>query len=342
MIRTMDNICGSADNKTTEATRRLISKRQIVVDTDVGFDDLFALTILLGSPIRNNIKLITTVHGMTDPVLGAKTIRRLLARFGRDDIVVVAGGEYVTEEGMNTLTVHDWFRDYQESYAGLIEQLGLPDAVEDSNSESPSKTNAANAIVSTCSQGATTVLCLGPLTNIAAAIPALLEVYPKDFDLVIMGGAVNCKGNTGPDNEAEVNFFCSPRAAHEVFVAAGRIFQSVSVADLATANETHCETINAFVRERREGSTGDGTGPIVASLLAALTSVHPTSSGYDPITTAFLLNPAAISTSKYNVIVDAITGVSSSVGAEHPDAATISLATELDIVGFLDILKEIY
>jgi len=333
------NMCGSTDNKYE------LTNRQIVVDTDVGLDDLFALTMLLGSPYGNQIKLITTVHGMTDPVLGARTVRRLLARFGREqDVVVVAGGEYVEEDGMHTLAAYDWGREYLRLYASKIEQLGLPPSVVDESereSAPPSKAEAANALVASFSKGQpTTLLCLGPLTNIAAAIPELLEVYPKHFDLVVMGGAVHCNGNMGPNDEAETNFFCDPRSAHDVFAAAGRIFKSVRVGDLNTANETHCDRINAFVRER-EGTTGS-TGPVVASLFAALASVEPTSSGYDPITAAFLLDPAALSTSPHNIVVDAITGVSSSVGSEYPDAAAISLATKLNIGAFLNILQGLY
>ena len=63
--------------------------------------------------------------------------------------------------------------------------------------------------------GEVTLLCLGPLTNVARALvrdPELLSVVGR---VVIMGGSVKCIGNI--TSCAEFNIYCDPTSARTVF-----------------------------------------------------------------------------------------------------------------------------
>jgi purine nucleosidase len=60
-----------------------------------------------------------------------------------------------------------------------------------------------------------TLVCIGPLTNVAVAIrkePRLIEAVK---DVIIMGGAIRHEGNTTP--LAEFNVYVDPHAAHMVY-----------------------------------------------------------------------------------------------------------------------------
>jgi inosine-uridine nucleoside N-ribohydrolase len=68
--------------------------------------------------------------------------------------------------------------------------------------------------------GEITLVCVGPLTNLAIALnvePALPEMVAG---LVIMGGAFHVPGNI--TDHAEFNIYCDPEAAAQVFAAADR------------------------------------------------------------------------------------------------------------------------
>ena len=60
-----------------------------------------------------------------------------------------------------------------------------------------------------------TIICLGPLTNIARAIKRDPELGTMIGQLMIMGGSMNCIGNETP--AAEFNVYYDPESAREVF-----------------------------------------------------------------------------------------------------------------------------
>ena len=77
----------------------------------------------------------------------------------------------------------------------------------------PSSTDAAEFIYETVvsSPGKVTILAIGECTNIAIALSAHPDLAPKAKEIVYMGGAVYCPGNT--TTYAEMNFLYDPEAA---------------------------------------------------------------------------------------------------------------------------------
>ncbi len=63
-----------------------------------------------------------------------------------------------------------------------------------------------------------TIVCLGPLTNLARLLKRDASAVPLVGKVVISGGAVTCAGNATP--AAEVNMHFDPRSAREVFDSA--------------------------------------------------------------------------------------------------------------------------
>ncbi|MDQ3044091.1 MAG: nucleoside hydrolase, partial [Chloroflexota bacterium] len=71
--------------------------------------------------------------------------------------------------------------------------------------------------VATARPGEITLICVGPLTNLAIALNVEPQLPKLLAGLVIMGGAFNVGGNVTP--HAEFNIFADPDAAAQVFAA---------------------------------------------------------------------------------------------------------------------------
>lgn len=330
-----------------------MQRRDIVVDTDGGFDDLFALTMLLGSP-SVNLKLITTVHGMTDPELAAKTIRRMLFMFGYQDEVKVVAGAKKADECEHSIYDYSWGRDYVSNFKEKVNQLGLPALPDDDSYDYiPCREKAVNALVEALtreksSDGApVTLLCLGSLTNIQASMPGLLKssTPASSRELIVMGGAVHCPGNCATNKAAEFNLHMNPKASHSVFANSKEVFQSISLADLSTANENHRDYINKFIQNIAATHAGDKNlmNYPAHKFLSSLISAEPLSSTYDPIAATFFLNPDAIESVPTPIDVCEKTGVTSPVEnmENHPSATIVSLGTKLHVDKYLQTIKNI-
>lgn len=149
-----------------------IHKHVVIVDTDIGddIDDALALALVLNSP-EIELKGVTTVFGNTHQ--RARLAAHLLNVYGRNDIPVAAG------VGAPLLQRH--------------QPSGVPQAAIVDRSEvlpAISSLSAPELIIQTvlAYSGQLTLLCIGPLTNIATAL--LLE--PRSFmairSIVMMGG----------------------------------------------------------------------------------------------------------------------------------------------------------
>ncbi|TKR89819.1 hypothetical protein L596_013862 [Steinernema carpocapsae] len=101
---------------------------------------------------------------------------------------------------------------------------GLSDRPQDFPESSPhDKTNfvsnkhAAQALIDLCSNDdQITLVCLGPLTNVALALKLEPEFAKMPKNMVIMGGNYYAIGNVDSNLTAEFNFFGDPEAAHVV------------------------------------------------------------------------------------------------------------------------------
>jgi inosine-uridine nucleoside N-ribohydrolase len=185
----------------------------LILDTDTGFDDMFAVSVLLGAPTPAvQLRGVTTVHGMSDSGLGATTMERLLAKLDVHAPVVAGANE--PRPGGHLLEEVEWGREYIADYPALVDTLDLPPA-ETVEPGSASAAGAAILAAAALHPGAT-LFAIGPLTNVAAALEAQSEegqLASLISRVVIMGGAVRGEGNMGDTYEAELNFYSDPEAA---------------------------------------------------------------------------------------------------------------------------------
>ena len=179
--------------------------RRVVVDTDPGTDDALALLMALNSPDLL-IEGITTVGGNATLAETTNNALRLVDHVARWREVPIAVGADRPARGSFTHAYH----------VHGVEGLGVHLAA---TTLKPHRADAVDFIrdrVSTL-PGRLTVIALGPLTNVAAALDGRPDIANAISEIVVMGGAVEVPGNVTP--YAEFNIYEDPWSANAVFTS---------------------------------------------------------------------------------------------------------------------------
>jgi len=177
--------------------------RRVIVDTDTAGDDTQA--ILLGAlSDAIELELLTIVAGNVEFDYQVENAKYTLELAGvADEVPVYEGARRpLVKEFEHVDHVHgagglggDLFPD-----TGIESAAGYgPDAIVEAVRESP---------------GELTLVCIGPLTNVALALRREPRLGDLVDEVVVMGGAVNTLGNDTPS--AEFNFWVDPDAAKVV------------------------------------------------------------------------------------------------------------------------------
>lgn len=177
---------------------------RIIIDTDPGVDDAHAILMAYAYP-DVKIEAILTVNGnvgVDRTTANACTILDLLDK----DTPIYPGcsAPLVLATGENASHVHG--------------TDGLGGANFPPSKRKVETEHASHALVrmANTSPGEITLVCIGPLTNIAVALKLDPNLPEKIKNLVVMGGAIHGRGNT-PNISAEFNTYTDPEAAHVVF-----------------------------------------------------------------------------------------------------------------------------
>jgi len=170
----------------------------VVLDTDIGFDvdDVWALAYLLRCP-ELDVRLVLTTNG--DTTFSAAMVAQLLAIAGRSDIPIGIGIPLNATPAYH----HEW-----------VDQ-GALDA-----HTGPVHLDGVGALLDTIDGSAepVTVLAIGPLVNLAAALQRRPSIAEQSR-LVAMAGSVR-RGYLGAEKpNHEYNLACYPTAAQAVFTA---------------------------------------------------------------------------------------------------------------------------
>lgn len=178
--------------------------KKVIVDTDPGIDDAQAILYALAHPELDVIG-ITTIYGNVSADLATANALRLLDLAEHSTEVPVAQGSSVP------LTIPpNPVADFVHGKNGFGE-VELPVSKRSADSRS-----AAQLIVDLvhAHPNEVTLVPVGPLTNIALAVQLDPSIVDLVESIVIMGGAVEHKGNV--TDYAEANIWNDPHAAHIV------------------------------------------------------------------------------------------------------------------------------
>lgn len=178
--------------------------KKLIVDVDTGVDDAIAIMMALAVP-DVEILGITCTHGNTSLENVQKNTLRVLQKCNKLEIPVYRScGEPLLAKKRQASDFHgkDGLGDSPDPDAPGLELI--------------QKRKAPQAIIRTVKEnpGEVTIVCTGPLTNLAAA--AILDhTLPKKIKaLYLMGGNTESRGNT--TTCGEFNFVADPEAAYIV------------------------------------------------------------------------------------------------------------------------------
>ncbi|HQY91308.1 nucleoside hydrolase [Caldilinea sp.] len=181
-----------------------MTNRHFIIDTDTASDDAVAIIMALHWP-DVTVDAITTVYGNV-PLARASANARYSVEFCGQTTPVYEG----CVRPLLRPAVHaEWF--HGADGMGKLGQLQpqRPAAEKHAVEELIRRFRAA--------PGAITLVTLGPLTNLAAALSIEPRLAGWVKECYIMGGNANCVGNVTP--AAEFNIWCDPEAARIVFHA---------------------------------------------------------------------------------------------------------------------------
>jgi purine nucleosidase len=175
--------------------------REFIVDTDTASDDAVALIMALRWP-DVDVLAITTVSGNVE-VTNAARNALITAELCGSDVPVYVGSD-------RPLQVEPHHAHFFHGSDGLGDR-GYPEP-----ERSPENAHAVDALITTIrDHPGVTLVTLGPLTNIAAALEREPEIATQVATCVVMGGAACTVGNITP--AAEWNLWVDPDASNIVF-----------------------------------------------------------------------------------------------------------------------------
>jgi purine nucleosidase len=204
---------------------------RVIIDTDPGVDDALAILLALGAQ-NMAVEGLTIVCGNGKDIRKLGANAKLLARCAGFAELPVSLGEAPLDDGeaAQDIPVHVHGRD---GLGDVAEALGRTDADFTDFHTKP----AAQFIVDACaaSPGEITLVAIGPLSNVAAALALRPDLPQLARELVVMGGAVHGELRGNRTCAAEANFVGDPEAAQAVLTAG---FRNVILADLGATHQT--------------------------------------------------------------------------------------------------------
>ena len=180
-------------------------RRKIIIDTDPGQDDAFALLLALASPDELDVLGICSVAGNVPLNWTTRNARIICELAGKPQAKVFAGCDAPLKRKLVTAEhVHG--------------KTGLDGPVMVEPNMALQDQHAVDFLIETLRRepsGSVTLCPLGPLTNIATAFEKAPDIVARVQEIVLMGGAYFEVGNITP--AAEFNIYVDPEAAEIVF-----------------------------------------------------------------------------------------------------------------------------
>ncbi|MED0987223.1 nucleoside hydrolase [Bacillus paramycoides] len=305
--------------------------KKVYFNHDGGVDDLVSLFLLLQ---MDNVELtgvsVIPADCYLEPAMSAS--RKIIDRFGKSSIEVAASNS----RGKNPFP-KDW--RMHAFYVDALPILNEFGKVITPTSAKPAHHHIIETLLQT--DGKTTLLFTGPLTDLARALYEAPVIEEKIERLVWMGGTFRTAGNVHEpehDGTAEWNSFWDPEAVAHVWGAKIKI-------DLVTLESTNQVPLTLDVRERwakdRKYIGVDFLGQCYA-MVPPLVHFSTNSTYYlwDVLTTAFVGNTDLAKTQTINSIVH-ISGPSQGRTVETDNGRPVNVVYDVKRDLFFDYITEL-
>lgn len=252
---------------------------KVIIDTDIGddVDDVFAVGLVLTSP---EVNIIGIGSAWGDTALRSRMVDRLLCETGRDDIPSLEGVAK-TKIGAGDFSQRPWAaagieHPHKDAVAFLLDQI---------------KQHA----------GEITLLAIGPLSNIGAAIDRDPETFRKLKRVVMMGGSIY----RGYDNGLPAP--APPSAEYNIamdVVAAQKLFHSGVPIYMMPLDSTQLK-----FGEAKRALLASVSTPLTDSLQVLIaewtrTTHQATPTVFDAVAAAYLIDPKVCPTTALHIEVD--------------------------------------
>jgi purine nucleosidase len=173
-------------------------KPNSIIDCDPGIDDALAILFAVKSG-QLDVRHILTVGGNVGAEQAARNAKYVTSLLKASDIKISRGFDAQADESSSAVNIHG-----PDGLAGL--NLVAVNSEKASNLQM-----RIEDVLEPFNNNNLTVIATGPLTNIAWILQNDAEATKKISRLVIMGGAVNVRGNVS--EFAEFNIYHDPQAA---------------------------------------------------------------------------------------------------------------------------------
>jgi inosine-uridine nucleoside N-ribohydrolase len=268
--------------------------QKLILDVDTGTDDAVAIMLAALHPDLDLLAL-TTVNGNIEVDKCTDNSLRVVEWIGRPDIPVY--------EGLSRPIVREDFpvpRGIKRDPKVHMVELPLPRPKARKHAQ-----RAPQFLVEAFAKrpGEITLVAVGPLSNIAAAL-ANDEAFAGNVkELIIMGGAVN-KSNITPS--AEFNIWADPEAAAQVLRAP---FPSITLVPLDATHEAlvsgqQCRDMRALGTPAGKASADIIEHRIRGYMANQPTGVPDTAPVHDAVCVAMMVNRTVVQTQHVNVAVE--------------------------------------
>lgn len=266
----------------------------VIIDTDPGVDDALAILLAFASP-ELKVEALTTVVGNVSLEQGSVNALKLLEFLGVDDVPVAAGAVKPMLRGS---------RDARSVHG----DTGLGNAVLPEPKLRLDSRTAVEVILQKADEfdGGLTLIPIGPLTNVAAAVLARPGIVEQLERVVIMGGAFGLTpyGRGNVNSVAEFNIWHDPEAAQVVFDS--------GVPLTAVGLDVTTDPSNQMSKEMHGEIDGLGTprAGLVADLYRGGVMRRGYASLHDPIAVAAVLAPDIVEVERHRVDVECVSELS--------------------------------
>lgn len=301
--------------------------RRVVLDCDPGHDDAMAILLAAASPALE-LEAITTVAGNQTVDKVALNARRVCSVAGIRDVPIAAGrdrplrraaiaaGEIHGASGLDGV-------DWAEPTVPLDPRDGVELLVE-------------RALAT--DDRPLTIVAVGPLTNVAAALQREPRIAERIDRISVMGGAIGL-GNWTPS--AEFNIHVDPEAA-DIVLGSGIPVTLVplEVTHRALATEAVLNRIAAL---------DTAVARMSVALMRYFADTYervfgfPDPAVHDPCAVAAVIDPTLVETRRVNVAIDTSNGISAGrtacdVYGTTGMAPNADVGIDLDADGFWELL----
>jgi inosine-uridine nucleoside N-ribohydrolase len=296
------------------------ARTPVIVDTDMGADDLMALLYLLRDPTVDVRAILVSGTGLAHSSNGAQIVSDVLGALGAEGIPL----------GIGDNTPMTGTRAFPDAWrAGADAGFGLALAPVPM---APSPAVELLSSVIRSSAVPVTILTLGPLTDLGQALSAEPTLAPNVARVQVSGGAIDVPGNVASEGgdpaatAAEWNLWIDP-AADDIVLGSGIPVMLVPL------DATEQLPLGPSFREALANDHVAAGADIAYELIIRNESQLAGTFFWDQLATVLLTNPAVASLSQASVTV--ITdGAASGSLEQAASGRPVSYAVDPDAAGF--------